>query len=500
MTGNVALDVVIGLVFIFLLYSLLSSVVAELIATFLGLRARNLHKGVARMLEEQAPGLIPAVPNFPLLDKVVDVINIIVDFVRNLFTKKLRATQQFYEHPSVKFLARDKFFSKPSYIPGSTFSKVLLDLIKKGQSGTEDQMIAAGLNNLINTEAFLQNLPAQLAAANPDYAAIKTELAALNTVQNPHFTELLTQISTELDASTPNVAAIQKAVATHGKGDFISGETLAQIKSFLDDAAYDAIKFKAAVENWFTTTMDRVSGWYKRQNHLVLLIIGFFLAAQFNASTIEIVSILSKDDNAREQMVQLAGTYVDNNQDVIARIQTTNADSLTAEDIQAFNTKMDSLLAIKKQLNEDMDKADDILGFHLPDSILVSKIAPADVDSVRKHLASNQRILGGATSYLINFKNEYTALQAAKYYSLKFYTKDCAKLKRNAGDVVSSTAGTYVYQDKRAYFWDHFWGYLLTALAVSLGATFWFDTLNKLVKLRSSVQSDGSTPPPAPTK
>lgn len=489
MTGNVALDVVIGLVFIFLLYSLLSSVVAELIATFLGLRARNLQKGVSRMLEEQAPSIVPVVPNFSLLDKVVNFINALVDFFRNLFHTDQKATKQFYAHPSVKYSARDKFFSKPSYIAPSTFSKVMLDLIKKGQSGTEAEMIAAGLDNLTKSEAFLQNLTTQLAAPTPDYASIKTELDALNTAQNPHFTQLFTQISTELNATTPNVAAIQKAVANNGKGEFISGETLEQVKSFLTDAENDAIRFKANIENWFTTTMDRVSGWYKRQNHVVLLIIGFVMASQFNASTIEMVSILSKDDNAREQMVQLASGYVENNQDILSRLEAAKADTVPeSTDIQAFNTKIDSLLAIKNQLDEDMEQANDIMGFQLPDSIQVSKIAPADLDSVKAHLAVNQRILSSDTSYLITFKNEFTALNSSKYYALKM--KDC--------DIVTTKTGTYAYKDKSAYFWDHFWGYLLTALAVSLGATFWFDTLNKLVKLRSSIQpADAPPPPPA---
>jgi hypothetical protein len=34
----------------------------------------------------------------------------------------------------------------------------------------------------------------------------------------------------------------------------------------------------------------------------------------------------------------------------------------------------------------------------------------------------------------------------------------------------------------------NFWGYLLTAFAISLGSPFWFDLLNKLVQLRGSVQ------------
>ena len=35
---------------------------------------------------------------------------------------------------------------------------------------------------------------------------------------------------------------------------------------------------------------------------------------------------------------------------------------------------------------------------------------------------------------------------------------------------------------------DHFFGWLLTALALSLGAPFWFDLLNKFIVVRSTVK------------
>jgi len=44
---------------------------------------------------------------------------------------------------------------------------------------------------------------------------------------------------------------------------------------------------------------------------------------------------------------------------------------------------------------------------------------------------------------------------------------------------------------KRSFKWwtvcHNFWGYFLTAMAISLGAPLWFDLLNKLIKLKSSV-------------
>ena len=52
MFNNVALDVFIGLVFIFLLYSLLATIVQEMIATRLGFRAKVLEKAILRMLED----------------------------------------------------------------------------------------------------------------------------------------------------------------------------------------------------------------------------------------------------------------------------------------------------------------------------------------------------------------------------------------------------------------------------------------------------------------
>ncbi len=52
--------------------------------------------------------------------------------------------------------------------------------------------------------------------------------------------------------------------------------------------------------------------------------------------------------------------------------------------------------------------------------------------------------------------------------------------------------------------WDHLLGWILTAIAVSLGAPFWFDTLNRFMNIRNAGRAPDeprdktSTPPPAP--
>jgi hypothetical protein len=49
--------------------------------------------------------------------------------------------------------------------------------------------------------------------------------------------------------------------------------------------------------------------------------------------------------------------------------------------------------------------------------------------------------------------------------------------------------GGWVYQ----LYW-HWLGWLITALAVSLGAPFWFDMLNKLIVVRSTVKPHEKSP------
>ena len=52
MFGSTALNIVIGLILIYLLYSLLATIIGEIIATGLGLRARNLERSIKRMLDD----------------------------------------------------------------------------------------------------------------------------------------------------------------------------------------------------------------------------------------------------------------------------------------------------------------------------------------------------------------------------------------------------------------------------------------------------------------
>src|ERR1039458_2372589 len=91
MFNNVALDVVIGLVFIYLLYSLLGTLLQEMIATNIGLRARILRKAINRMLNDSRK------------DKKNLKIRYKTDKVPN--PEIVLLSEAFYRHPLIKYLA-----------------------------------------------------------------------------------------------------------------------------------------------------------------------------------------------------------------------------------------------------------------------------------------------------------------------------------------------------------------------------------------------------------
>ncbi|MEP2026320.1 MAG: hypothetical protein ABJH98_10135 [Reichenbachiella sp.] len=398
MTGSVAIDVVIGLVFIYLLYSLFASLVAEIISTNLMLRARNLKEAINRMInDEEGEG-----SNFPRFMELFNILpsNYINDLVNN-----------FYNHQEIKYLGR-KANLNPSAIKAVNFAKVIIDKVKAvGTGTTEAEKLKSGLKNLClpeGTEGYIEGARRVLGRKTAEY-----------------------------------------------------------IQSILDDCEGDLKAFKKELENWFDRTMMQTTDWYKQRMQKILLIIGFVLAWVFNVDTFSIVKKLSVDQDAREQMVQMAGAYLENNSYEkygllvsdslkIGADSTLQLDSASRVLITDYNARLDSLMNIKKELNKDIESANSVLGLGswLPDSLLIDK---------KNRVIYPDWINAGLASKIIG------------------------KNKVEKSTVKISTCQKWQYLFRLLFVWPSVLGYLITALAISLGAPFWFDLLNKLMKLRGAV-------------
>jgi hypothetical protein len=130
--GSSTLEVLIGVLFLFLLLSLVVSAVAELIAQALALRSRTLYDAVSTMLFDEA------------------------------------ARNAVFEHPIIKSLSQQNWFdkvrgnkSRPSYIPSDRFAQALLDVFQVRFDATGAIQITAPASVTLNAE--LEQLLASLA-------------------------------------------------------------------------------------------------------------------------------------------------------------------------------------------------------------------------------------------------------------------------------------------------------------------------------------------------
>jgi len=175
----------------------------------------------------------------------------------------------------------------------------------------------------------------------------------------------------------------------------------------------DAAALHQRIMDWYNQSMDRVSGWYKRnaQRNSLLLAVGITLV--LNADTLHVVHTLWTNPTMRAAVVESAKQRV--------------AKGAEALPVVEYNDPSDA---------------------NKPNPVNVPK-SPEEGLTV-----TEQTELGQLTGW----KPEWTTLGAAQ-------------------DKVSAFGGIV---------WDHWIGWILTMIAVSLGAPFWFDTLNRFMNIRSA--------------
>ena len=370
MLNSGIIDIVIGLVFIYLLYSLLATLIQEIIASHFGFRGKMLERAIFRMLEDETK------------------FNSKFTSVLYLFRKsgnggvKHSISYEYYKHPLILFLGERDNNGKPAYINKQTFSKVIVDLLRGKDVKPGD--------------------------------------------------DIRSMIQKSLDEKTTNWGDAK-----------ISEQTLSYLKSIWADSQGDVPKFKVSLEAWFDETMDRASGWYKKHTQIVLFFVGLAISIVFNVDTLKIVDKLEKDPKLRQQIVQQADAFVQDHP---------NLDTdLMQQEIEYKKAVMRSM-----QIDSSLNKSDK--GTVLEDSLKLVKY----------------RLLKERKDTLLN-------------RSEKIIKNDIKNVNHSLG------LGWEAYDSSS--FLNIFYsliGWMVTALALSLGAPFWFDLLNRLMKLRGSVTTPTS--------
>ncbi len=193
--------------------------------------------------------------------------------------------------------------------------------------------------------------------------------------------------------------------------------------------------FRLEIQNWYNNVMDRAGGWYKRYTQKILVFLGLGIAVIFNADTVSIYERLSSNPEQLEQVVALAENYVQARESVVP--------------------------AVSNQGTVVVPVFPDSTGATLP-ATTTAVVPPAVPEPSEADYQQFQDNLQEVRD-IINYELESVR----------------SPLGLGWDGVDIRTMGAYELVTKLL-------GFLLTALAVSLGAPFWFDLLRKMVNIRSS--------------
>lgn len=274
MLGSVVLDLAIGMAFIYLLLSLIASVLQEMLASLIQARSAVLQRGLQSLFSGDSleggqslvesiydHGLIRGLYQDPVKDYAADRQEENARVAQNPLTKRVAQLENFELSAWSKFrLWLQQFVGAapvmrlkgvadplllPSYIPPRTFALALVDILNR------DKLNGQPLQNI-------KKLLVDGLSANPGNKAAEALMA----------------------------------LAADAKGDLV--------------------KFQTNLEEWFKDSMDRVSGWYKKHTQELLFIIGLGIAIVFNVDSIRVAETLWVDRDARQGMVAAANEYVQN--------------------------------------------------------------------------------------------------------------------------------------------------------------------------------------------
>jgi len=385
-------DIAIGIVFVFLMLSLIASTVNEIIVSLLNMRGKDLLHGLQTLLNDthlNGNGLVEKIYNDGQ--------------VFGLFKGEFNA-----ENPG----------NLPSYIPVKNFAMALLDVVPVAAS----ELVVA---------------PPPAPPAEDPHAAERVILQAADDAAK-QAVETAKKLAAQVALAPPAMAADAQAAATQAavvaKLASLRGAALklahndttkklgVPLLSMIDAAASDVDVLKAHVEDWYNSAMDRVSGHYKYRTQLMLFVIGLVLAVGLNADTINIVQQLSRSPALRETVVA-AATETAKNTDKATKPAEGATGSAGSE-------------AVEGEIKKVAGQVSDLKGLGIPLGWPAPKAGP--------------------NSWLV-----------------RVWEQAQPEFER---------PGIYL-------------GWLLTAIAVSLGAPFWFDMLNKIMIVRSTVKPGEKSKP-----
>lgn len=381
MLGSATFDLVLGMVFIFMMLSLVVSAVREAIEARLKARAKHLAHGLFELLG----------------------------------TAQLH--KAFYEHPLIRALYDGSYDASIVNYTGHRFFSWISDLIR--------------------SIAGVTNMPSYIPART--FALTLVDLARNKTLSASAMAEAPAPPPRDGDLFAPAVTLIDQLRADL-QSQAANSPVARALLAALAPIGNDVDKGMAAIQDWYDGAMDRVSGWFKRDSQHILFWLGIMVAVSLHVDSIYLVKFLAANADARKALTEAAvkaPAYTDMLNKIDA-LRTPGPFPGNAEASVSTGTVAADAATVartdKLALVNDLAKAD----------VKVSNAIQAVIDM---HLPIGWNHTRWNDFIVFDMKTVWTVF-----------------------------------------------GWILTAFAVSFGAPFWFDFLNKIMVVRSTVKPHEKSP------
>jgi hypothetical protein len=218
-----------------------------------------------------------------------------------------------------------------------------------------------------------------------------------------------------------------------------------------DESDGDPERFRQHIETWFNDSMDRVSGWYKRRTQFFLVAFAIVVTVGTNADTLVIAKALWRDTALRQAVVASAERY-------LAEEARPSAAPAVATPIPSGDGAPIPPLPPDQQADIDFE------------------VASTRYDAAMADLAELQLPIGWE--------------DPAAAPAVEDADTDAPRFRLVREDATDDWPGP-IWAPGGLGRWmraldQHLLGWLITVLAISLGAPFWFDTLNRIMAIRSA--------------
>jgi hypothetical protein len=350
-------------------------------------------------------------------------------------------------------------------IIGLTFVYCLMSILCSGineviahESGKRGKFLRQGLTNMLGDRGiYLRVINHPLVASL--YRDLPGKPRHPSYIPSDHFASALMDVLQRTAGQIGNSAQsgqqppltldnLRQALVMAQKHGYQVGGALLPL---LDSADGDLEKVKKRIASWFDASMDRVSGWYKMHTRRTLVVIGILTAVTLNVDSIAIATRLAESRFLRQTIVDLAAQTTARNEFRGVNVPTRPTDApLPPDQLKKFAAE---LITLEEQ---GLPVGFSCLAPPAPTHTSTSALAPPQTGAGPRSEAQSSTPPVTATP----LDDSFTDILGRCWTNLK--------------------------EQQTGNWFRHILGWLITGLAVGLGAPFWFELLNRLVNIRGA--------------